>query len=111
MYYDNFMIFLKLFRASQNGYVEQVNCLISAGAKCAAYKNIKCTPLYAAIRGGHVSIVKKLLTHFPDAINVSIRYIIIQVYKINRIMIVLSFKGYDFRELVTASCGLYQWQE
>lgn len=35
------------FRACQNGYLEQVNCLINAGAKCTAHKSTKCTPLYA----------------------------------------------------------------
>lgn len=59
------------FRACQNGNLDQVNCLISAGAKCTAHKSTKCTPLYASIRGGHVSIVRKILTHFPEAINVS----------------------------------------
>lgn len=37
------------FRACQNGYLEQVNCLISAGAKCTAHKSTKCTPLYAGL--------------------------------------------------------------
>lgn len=58
-------------RACQNGYVDQVDCLIAAGAKCTAHKSTKCTPLYAAIRGGHISIVQKLLAQFPEAINVS----------------------------------------
>lgn len=66
-------LLLTSFRACQNGYLDQVNCLINAGAKCTAHKDTKCTPLYAAIRGGHVAIVKKLLTHFPEAINVSVK--------------------------------------
>lgn len=48
-----------------------MDCLISAGAKCTAHKSSKCTPLYAAIRGGHIAIVKKLLVHFPEVIKVS----------------------------------------
>lgn len=59
------------FRACQNGYMEQVECLIAAGAKCTAHKSTKCTPLYAAIRGGNTPIVRKLLAHFPEAINVT----------------------------------------
>lgn len=59
------------FRACQNGYIEQVDCLIIAGAKCIAHKITKCTPLYAAIRAGHIAIIKKLLTQFPDAIDVN----------------------------------------
>lgn len=58
-------------RACQNGHIEQVDCLISAGAKCKAHKSSKCTPLYAAIRGGHLSIVRKLLVNFPEVIKVS----------------------------------------
>lgn len=50
--------------------MEQVECLIGAGAKCTAHKSTKCTPLYAAIRGGNTPIVRKLLAHFPEAINV-----------------------------------------
>lgn len=64
-------LFVLYFRACQNGYIEQVDCLINAGAKCNAHKTTKCTPLYAAIRAGHIAIVKKLLIQFPDSINVN----------------------------------------
>lgn len=36
-----------------------------------AHKTSKTTPLYAAIRGGHMAIVEKLFNHFPEAINVN----------------------------------------
>lgn len=64
------------FRACQNGYSDQVDCLISAGAKCFAHKSTKCTPLFAAIRGGHAQIVRTLLKHFPDVINVRFQSVI-----------------------------------
>lgn len=59
--------------------MEQVECLISAGAKCTENQSTKCTPLYAAIRGGHIQIVKNLLAHFPEAMNVKSHFHIFKI--------------------------------
>lgn len=102
------------FRACQNGYIEQVECLIGAGAKCTVHKITKCTPLYAAIKFGNTPIVRKLLAHFPETINVIISFAFAPYpklkLKLNAFSVSL-FKGYDIRKLVSTSRGLYKWQK
>lgn len=62
--------FVYSFRASQNGCIELIEYFISIGADCRANNTTKYSPLYAAIRGGFLPIVEKLLRQFPSAIDV-----------------------------------------
>lgn len=109
------MLFVLIFfRACQNGYIEQVDCLINAGAKCNAHKTTKCTPLYAAIRAGHIAIVKKLLIRFPDSINVKISTSQYDELKLNINLFSLLFclsLVCNIRELVSITCCMYQWEK
>lgn len=94
------------FSACQNGYLDQVDCLIEAGAKCTPHKSTKCTPLYAAIRSG------LLLSLCDYVVTLSTPCILYRSHKNCGKAVGLFPKRnqcYDCGELVSASSSLYKW--
>lgn len=103
-------MFIGFCRSCQNGLADLVENLIENGADCRPNENTKYTPLYAAIRGGHQTIVELLLKQFPESICVSTLLSRVPFRRWIQFQF-LFFTGFNHGKLVATAHGLHKWPQ